>query len=129
MPALATLTIEDGQATPVVHNFAPVFSDGSKAQFADRSASIPAGFATITREVAPPSGNRTTYKITDGFYFPVVAEVDGVDKVVRYNSVKVEWNYHPESTLQERKDARAYVIGWNYEADVIASSYNLEPFF
>lgn len=129
MPAIATLSINDGQATPVAHSFAPVSTDGAKAKWADRSPSIPAGFKTISHEVAEPSGNRTVHKLTFGFTDPVVASVDGADTVVRYNSAQVILNLHPDSTLQNRKDILAYVANFLGNATVKTSVENLEPFY
>lgn len=129
MPAIATLSINDGLATPVAHSFAPVSTDGSKAQWADRSPTIPAGFRTISFEVAPPSGNRTVYRGTMGLMNPTVASVNGVDTVVRYSSAQVTLNIAPDATLQERKDLLAYVANFLGNASVKTSVENLEPFY
>jgi hypothetical protein len=129
MPAIAALSINDGQGTPVAHSFAPVTTDGSIAKWADRSPSIPAGFQTISYEVSAPSGNRTTNKLQAGFLFPVVATVDSVDKVVRYSSAQISMNIHPEATLQERKDIVAYLANFLGLASVKTSVENIEPFY
>lgn len=129
MPAIAALTINDGLGVPVAHTFSPVSTDGSKAQWADRSPSVPAGFRLISQEVLPPSGNRSTYKVTWGFMFPVLATVDGTDVVVRYTAVSISANFHPNSTLQERKDAMAYVGNTLANAAVKTSVENLEPHY
>lgn len=129
MPAIAALSINDGQASPAAHTFSPVSTDGSKAMWADRSPSIPSGFRTISHEVAPPSGNRTVHRITAGYMMPTVATVNSVDTVVRYSSAQVILNVHPDSTLQERKDLLAYVAnslglaGWKTAVE------NLEPYY
>lgn len=129
MPSISALTINDGQSTPVSHTFAPVTTDGSSAKWADRAPSIPAGFLQISNEVAEPNGSRTTYKHQTGFKIPVVADVGGVDTVVRYSSAQVTLNIHPDSTLEERKDLLAYVMNFYAEADVVTSVQNLEPFY
>jgi hypothetical protein len=129
MPALGRITINDGAATPVAHNFDPVILQGGKAKWADRSPTVPAGFLAITREILEPSAQRSAYRINDGFYFPVVETVDGSDVVVRYNSVRLELNAHPNSTLQERKDQFAYLKNWLANSDVRDSFLNLEPFY
>jgi len=129
MPAIAALSINDGQATPVAHSFSPVTTDGSKAQWADRSPAIPSGFLTISHEVLPPSGSRTTHKLQSGFMTPSVATVDSVDKVVRYSSAQVTLNVHPDATLQERKDLLAYIKNFLDDSSVETSVYNLEPFY
>lgn len=129
MPAIAALSINDGQATPVAHTFSPVTTDGSVAKWADRSPSIPSGFRTISYEVAEPSGSRTTHKLQGGFMIPTVATVDSVDQVVRYSSAQVTLNIHPDATLQERKDILAYVANFFGNANVKSSVENLEPFY
>lgn len=129
MPDIAALAIDDGQASPVEHTFSPVTTNGSAAKWADRSPSIPSGFRTISYEVAPPSGNRTTNKVQAGFLNPTVATVETVDKVVRFSSAQVTLNIHPDATLQERKDLLAYVVNFFSDADVKSSVYNIEPFY
>lgn len=129
MPAIAALSINDGQSTPVAHSFAPVTTDGSLAKWADRSPTIPAGFRTISHEVAGPAGNRTTYKVQLGFMIPVVATVNGVDQVIRYDSGVITLNVHPDSTLQQRKDLRAYMVNTMQNSSVVSSIENLEPFY
>jgi hypothetical protein len=129
MPAIAAIVINDGAGTPNARTFAPVTTDGSKAKWADRSPSIAAGYRTITEEVLEPNGQRTAYKTTIGFYFPVVATVNGVDTVVRFSSATVVINTAADSTLQERKDAEAFMINFMSNATVKSSVENLEPFY
>lgn len=129
MTAIAALTIADGQASPANHTFSPVSTNGAKAQWADRSPSIPAGYRVITFEVTPPSGNRTTHKAAMGLMNPTVATVNSVDQVVRYSSAQVILNVHPESTLQERKDLLAYVANFLAIADIKTCIQNLEPVY
>lgn len=129
MPAIAALSINDGQASPVAHSFAPVTTDGSVAKWADRSPTIPSGFRTISYEVAPPSGSRTTNKLQMGLMNPTVATVNSVDQVVRYSSAQVTLNIHPDATLQERKDLLAYLVNFFTNATVKTSVENIEPFY
>lgn len=129
MPAIAALTVNDGQAAPVAHTFSPQTNNGSGAKWADRSPTIPAGYRTISHELADPNGSRTVHKITMGFHIPVVATVDGSDTVVRYNSGQVVLNINPQSTLQERKDLIAYVANTLGLATIKTSVENLEPFY
>jgi hypothetical protein len=129
VPAIAALTINDGQSSPAAHTFNPVTTDGQLAKWADRSPAIPAGFLTISYEVAPPSGTRTVYRATAGFSTPFVAAVGDIDQVVRYCSAQVILNIHPEATLQERDDLLAYVKNFLSLASVKTSVENLEPFY
>lgn len=127
MPAIAALSVND--AVPAAHTFSPVSTNGSKAEWADRSPSIPSGFRKISHEVLPPSGTRTVNRITMGFMIPVVATVNGVDTVVRYSSAQVILNSHPDDTLQDRKDLLAYVANSLDIAAVKTSVENIEPFY
>lgn len=129
MPAIASLVINDGQTTPVAHTFAPVTTDGETAKWADRSPTIPAGFKTLSIDVSPPTGSRTVYKHTTGLMDPTVATVNAVDQVVRYNSGQLVLNFHPESTVQERKNFLAYMVNAMNNASVKLSVENLEPFY
>jgi hypothetical protein len=129
MPAIAALSINDGASTPVAHTFSPVTTTGSKAEWADRSPTIPSGFLKISHELLGPSGNRTVHRLILGYMIPVVASVSGVDQVVRYSSAQVSLNVHPDSTLQERKDLLAFVANSLGLASVKTSVENLEPFY
>lgn len=129
MPAIAALTINDGAASPVAHTFSPVSTDGSKAQWADRSPSIPAGFLGVSHEILSPNGSRTVHRIQAGYMMPTVATVNSVDTVVRYSSAQVILNIHPESTLAERKNLLAYVANSLGLATWKTSVENLEPFY
>lgn len=129
MPAIAALSVNDGQTTPVAHTFNPQSTTGAKAVWADRSPTIPAGYRLISHEISEPNGNRTVYKFTMGFTDPKVVTVDGSDTVARYNSAKVELNIHPQSTLQDRKDILAYVANTLGLASMKTSVENLEPFY
>lgn len=129
MPALATLTINDGAATPVAHTFSPVSTNGSHAYWADRSQATPAGYFKVDHNVENPNSSRTVYRVTMGFGVPTLASIDGVQTVVRTNSAQVVFNLHPDSTLQERKDLLAFVANSLGLTDVKNSVWNIEPFY
>lgn len=129
MPAIAALTINDGATTPVAHVFNVVTTTGSKAEWADRSPGVPAGYLKFQHQVEQPAGQRTVYRITIGAHNPVMATVDGVPTVVRYSSAQVTLNLAPDSSLQERKDLLAYVTNFLANASVKTSVENIEPFY
>lgn len=129
MPAIAALTINDGATTPVAHVFSPVSTNGAKAEWADRTASMPTAYLTISDEVRKPATATAAYRKITGFNNPVVADVNGVDTVVRNSSAQLTLNFAPTSTIQERKDLLAYIAGWCANADVKESIENIEPFY
>jgi hypothetical protein len=129
MPQITALTIDDGAATPVAHTFGPVTTNGSKAKFADRSAGVASGYRTIEDEVrlatTPTGANRRVIN----FMLPVTAVVDGVTKVVRYNSAQVILNQAQDATEQENKDQLAYVKNYIDNALVKAAVPQNEPWY
>lgn len=130
MPAIAPIVINDATTpTPVAHTFAPVTTNGSQSKYADRAASLPAGYLKLEHEITPPSGARTTYQLNVGYQFPVVKPIDGVDTVVRYSAGKLTLNFDPSSTAQERDDALTLLTGFLNNATVKTSVKNLEPFY
>lgn len=129
MPAVVALTIYDGASTPVLQTYAPITTNGAKAEWANRAPAMPSGWPTISHEVSPPNGSRTTYKITQGYKIPVVVNVGGVDTVTRYSSAQVVFNFHPDSTEQERKDMLAIVVNSMAEASFVTAVEDLEPHY
>jgi len=130
MPQMATgVTINDGATTPVATVFSPDTQDGMLARFANRAASIPAGFKTISHEVRRPTSAGAAQRIIIGFNLPVVETVNGIATVTRYSSAKVELNIANGSTLQERKDLLAFVANYLDVAEVKTSVQNVEPWY
>lgn len=129
MPQMQAIVINDGAGTPVAHTFSPVTTDGSKAQWADRSPSVPEGFKILNHEYLPPNGSRTVHQIKMGLSDPTVATIDSVDQVVRYESGSMTLNFHPQSTEQERKNQRTYWGNLLLNANIQTSIDKLEPFW
>lgn len=129
MPAIAALTVNDGNTTPVAHTFSPVTSNGSKAEFAERSAGTPAGNYILSHEVVRPSTAAAAHRIKIGLNVPVVATVDGSPTVVRNSSAQVILNLSNQSSEQERKDLLAFVANVLDNTSVKATVTNIEPFY
>lgn len=129
MPALAAIAINDGATTPVAHTFAPVSTNGAKAEWADRSPASPAGFLGLSHEVRRPVSANAAQRVIIALNVPVMATVDGSPVVVRYSSAKLEMNFSNLSSEQERKDVLAYVKNFLANATVATSIQNLEPFY
>lgn len=129
MPAIAALTINDGASTPVAHTFSPVTTNGSKAEWADRSSALPAGFLGISHEVRRPASALAAQRVVIGFNCPVVETANGVATVTRYSSAKLEINFSNLSTESERKDLVAYIKNFLANATVTSSLVNIEPFW
>lgn len=129
MPAIAALAIFDGATTPVSHAFAPVSTDGSKAEWAERTAGVPAGYYSMTHEYVKPASATAAHRIKIGLNVPVMAVVNGVPTVVRNSSAQVVLNLSNSSSEQERKDLLAYVANALGLAAIKTSVQSIEPFY
>lgn len=129
MPAIADISILDAATTPVAHVFAPVSTDGSKAELANRAASIPGGFEKLTLEMKAPTSSTGAYRLNWAFTYPVVAAVNGVDTVVSSNSANGTINFSQSSTAQKRKDIVKMISGLFAHATVVTMAEKVEPIY
>lgn len=131
MPAFGNVVLADGASTPVNHTFSPVKIDGDVASYADRSLGVPVKYYTLSASNRDPSGgngqvNREQFSIA----VPVVA--DGSDPSVKAGTVLRTSRFDctflipASSTLQERKDIRAFAKNLMADALITAMVENLE---
>lgn len=122
MPAIGTITINDGETTPVAHVFEPVKIDGNKAYYkCVGSATSPLGYELISIEQIEPKAAGQAYVTRITGYDPVTATVDGNDVVARYNSWELKFNSSSTSTTQERKNDRVMISNLLKDAAVVAA--------
>lgn len=138
MPALATVTINDGQATPVAHNFTPVGTDAAGVtRVADKSGGIAVGFPVISQSMRAPTKDSRNYKLTVKVAVPtleVTAPQSGSGFVPAptkaYDvSANIEIIMPERSTLAERKNALAYVKNYLAHGNVTAAVEQFETFW
>lgn len=129
MPALANISINDGKATPVAHVYAPVTTDGSNAELANRAASIPQGFENLKVDVRKPASATGAYRIQVSLVLPTVATVNGVDTVVRQSQASLTINMSQLSTAVERRDMRVLLANLLQHASMTTVIENLEPIY
>lgn len=135
MPAISTITINDGKSTPLAHAFAPVTTTGTIANWAERLGLATQLWPTLSNQVvitnsrAPvpagkaPTPNRVVWKIE----VPVYKTVEGIDVLDHFSSASVNFYFSPSATEAERKDIRALVSNLLLNANVIASIEKVEP--
>lgn len=129
MPQLAPISIADGKATPVVHVFDPVTSNGQKARLANRSASIPSGQETLEIEVREPASKAAAFVIALTLVRPVVATVDGQDTVIRTEKSLMTLNFPQTGTSADRKDTAALLSNLLKHPTVTDAIQNLSPLY
>lgn len=116
MPSFSSLTINDGQATPVAHTFAPGTLVGTEAKYIDRSTGITVGFPVITANVSLPSKQSKMTKVRLKVVAPVLEVVNsstysGITPApTRAYDMTFDGTFFlPErSSLAQRKDILAY---------------------
>lgn len=130
MSAIANVVINDGQATPVSHTFAPVTIDAQGvAKWADRSGGISVGFPTLSYSLKNPTGNSKSYKLTAKVMLPVLEQTSpstatGIQPAptVAYNLLaNIEMVLPERSTAQDRKNLLAYVKNYLANATVVTA--------
>jgi len=118
MTAIATITLNDAQATPVAHSFAPVTIDAQGvARFADRSGGIALGFPVLSMSLRNPTRDSRNYKLTARVVVPTLEVTSpststGIQPAPTkaYDCLaNIEIILPERSTLQERKNVQAYV--------------------
>lgn len=130
MPAIAALTIADGQATPVNHTFSPVNIDSSGiAKWADRSGGIALGYPVVTFSQRPPVRGSRNYKMIVKVSLPVLEQTSastatGIQPAPTLSyalSGTMELVMPERSTLAQRNDLLAYVRNMMANATVVTA--------
>jgi hypothetical protein len=116
MPDIANIVINDGQATPVAHTFAPAAQGERGSLFQDRSGGISVGYPTISVNTVPPSKTSHLYKTRVKVSLPIMenvtnSTVSGIAPAptLSYTMTADMTFFMPDrSSLQNRKDIIAY---------------------
>lgn len=127
VPSATQIVLLDAAATPVSHTFASVSTDGQKTKFANRAASIPLGFETLTLEMRPPTSATAPYRQIGKMILPTVAVVNGVDTVVDVQTVNFDVNYSSKSTGQTRKNVCKMISELFKDPDFVEMAEFVEP--
>lgn len=120
MAAIANIVINDGQATPVAHTFAPAKTQADSAQLEDRVAGSYIGYNKLALQLTRPSG--PSQSASRNLKLRVRIETPKLEVVgnsstgitppptVAYRpTVEVNFTFPERSSLQDRKDLLAYL--------------------
>jgi hypothetical protein len=127
MPAIGDISVTDAAAA--AHVFSPVTTNGTVAKFANRVAAVPMGFETLSIELRNPSAPTGAYRLLIKANDPVLATVDGNEKVVRNCSADFALNFSQLSTPQERKDLLEIMSNLLSHADGVEVAADCEPIY
>lgn len=136
MPQMASIVINDGQATPVAHTFAPSTSQGEVFMFEDRSGGIAIGYPSISMSYKRPApgmngdasnANSRVHRIRVKIAVPTLESTSaatgtGIPPAPTISHVHMqnaEWVMPEKGTLQERKNLVAYAKNLLSDANVL----------
>ena len=134
MAAIANIVINDGQATPVAHTFAPAKTQADMALLEDRTSGIYIGYNKLTFALMRPMG--ASKEATRNLKLSIKIETPKLETVsnntasgiapaptISYRPVVELMVTFPERcSLQDRKDLQAYI------KNVLANSFVTDAF-
>lgn len=134
MAAIANIVINDGQATPAAHTFAPAKTQADMALLEDRTAGIYIGYNKLTFALMRPVG--ASKEATRNLKLSIKIETPKLETVsnntvsgiapaptISYRPVVELMVTFPERcSLQDRKDLQAYI------KNVLANSFVTDAF-
>lgn len=141
MAAVANITLNDAQETPVLHTFTPVGPDSSGTWWwEDQSAASPIGYNRISMQLVrasnpAPGANAGTRinRVKIGFHTPKMetlgnnsAGITPPPTVAYIARANVEFILPDRSSLQDRRDLRKYVDFLLAEAQLTAMVESLQ---
>lgn len=135
MATLASMTLEDGQDTPVEHTFAPALRSGNLIEWQDRSPGVFAGFNRISLDTRPITSRGGMYRATLKVVAPTLAVTSPQGGTgVQPNPTAA---YHTESILQfiipaasdatARSNALAYIRNLLDNQQIIDAVVDMNP--
>lgn len=129
MPSVTTITLYDGQATPVAHDFDRVSVNGSQMLLVNHEATTSAGKMQLIAGLSPATPARPTDKVQLRFNMPLEHEVDGITKVSSTARAKLELVVPDEWSQANRDDFAAYVVNAISDANIRGIVEDLDPLF
>jgi len=129
MPAISTMVLADGQATPVNKTFSVIKAQSgqdSPARWAEQSTGLYAGFLQVTSLVRRTSNKST--KIQVKVTLPKLS-TDGTNTVIHTGIASVDVTIPDTMSLQERKDIRAFIANALDHSNIKDAIEQLSPNF
>lgn len=146
MPARASITINDGKATPVAHTFSPSTEADNASLFEDKSGGIAIGFPSIMVRVRRPlpakngeasMANQRVYRVDLNVAVPTLESTSAstgtgippAPTVAYVHRCNMGWILPERGTLADRKDLRAYVANLLANAGILSVLQDLEDYW
>jgi len=129
MPSASTITLADGQATPVNHDFEPLSVTPERTVLVNRESDTSAGQMQLIVGLDPAKNGRKTNRINIRFNYPVEQTVDGVVRVAYVARFSGDVVLPEEMTQAQRDDVAAFIK--NALADTVVNGIvsDLDPLY
>lgn len=140
MPAVATIVLADGQATPVNHSFIPAGQDAQGVWwFEDQSSGNAVGFNRISIALVRPgnpapgaSSENRLYRVKVGLHMPVLDSMGTSDagftpapRVAYIERFTAEWIIPERASQPQRYDLWKFSAQLGYESQISAMVQSL----
>jgi hypothetical protein len=132
MPSASTISLNDGQATPVAHVFSPKVqvTPGSTILTNSDDNTTSAGDLRLHLGFSSANSKRKTNRVKYEFAYPVEAtDADGITRVAYTGRFSIDVVIPEEMTQAERDDLAAYLK--NAMSDSVLQGYvsDLDPMY
>lgn len=123
---MSSITVNDGAPTPVSQTFTGTNRDGMVSEFRNLASALVRGAQTFVHKIVIGKTDKAANRAIIHLTTPTEAVVDGQTVVLRSSLFKLEANFAPAATEQER--TKDYVLFLNLlnHADMMQSVVKLQ---
>lgn len=122
MSQISTFTVNDGADTPVAQVFSVNDRDGMKSTFRNAAASLVRGMKQFIHEARIGKTASAANRVLLTWILPTEGTVNGQIVVLRQSTVKLEYNWAPDATEDERQALEGIVRNTLANADIKAAT-------
>lgn len=129
MAAIAPITINDGQATPVAVTFNPENQTTGNFTFVDRAAGVAIGFRRISISNKFAQGGALVNRAKYAVEYPITTTVNGITSQAYVLRANVDVILPVASTDAERKNLFAFLVNGLQSTLVRGAVRDLDPLY
>lgn len=129
MAAIAPITINDGQATPVAVTFSPENQTPGAFTFVDRTAGVAVGFRRLSISNKFAVGGALVNRAKYAVEYPVTAVVNGITTQAYVLRANIDVILPVASSDAERKNLFAFVVNGLQNTLVRGAVRDLDPLY
>jgi hypothetical protein len=129
MPSASSITLADGQATPVNHTFDPLSVTPSQSLLVDKSSVTSGGMNQLIVGLDPSKSSRRTNRVSIRFNMPIEQTVSGVTEVAYTARFSADVILPDQMTQAERDDMGAFIKNALSDSVVNAIITDLDPLY